>query len=98
MKVEAFHRLSDDPSFYIMELSQEEFQKLDSVLQELAYGNFLGEDYYSRDYCKYCNRNYRNYDKFGYDKKSTQDNHKPDCLHRLASELLEGKENGQKNF
>lgn len=89
MKIEAFHRLSDDPSFYIMELSQEEFHKLDSILKELAYGNFLGEDYYSRDYCKYCYRSYGNYNKFGYDKKSTQDNHEPDCLHRLASELLE---------
>jgi hypothetical protein len=63
--------------------------KINSILNELAYGNFLAEDGYARDYCKYCRNEYGNYYKRGFDKQSTQVNHEPDCLHRLAVEILE---------
>jgi len=63
--------------------------KINSVLNELAYGNFLAEDGYARDYCKYCDREYGNYYKRKYDKRPVQETHEPDCLHRLAVEILE---------
>jgi len=63
--------------------------KIIKILEELAHNSFLAEDYYSRDYCKYCYVEYGNYDKFGHYKKSVQDNHKEDCLYRMAVEVLE---------
>jgi hypothetical protein len=61
--------------------------KLDSILSQLADDSFLTEDRYSRDCCKYCLTEYGNY-YFGCNKKSIQENHKPDCLYRLAVEVL----------
>jgi hypothetical protein len=66
--------------------------KLDSILEQLVQNNFLAEDHYARDYCKYCLTEYGNYFKRGFDKQSTQTNHKPDCLYRLAVEVLEESE------
>ena len=65
--------------------------KLDSILSQLADDSFLTEDIYLRDYCKYCHREYGNY-YLGCNKKSIQENHKPDCLYRLAVEVLEESE------
>ncbi len=63
--------------------------KIESILEQLSMVSFLTEDHYARDYCRYCHAEYGNYFKHGYDKRSTQENHKPDCLHRLAVEVLE---------
>ena len=51
--------------------------------------DFVEEDYYSRDYCKYCCTGYGNYVKFGYINRSVQENHDEDCIYRLAVEILE---------
>ena len=63
--------------------------KIQQILEEIAWGNFVGEDYSSRDYCKYCHRQYGNYNKFGYLERSIQENHEEDCIYRLANEVLE---------
>jgi hypothetical protein len=63
--------------------------KIESILEQLSTDSFLAEDHQSMDYCKYCSAIYGNYLKRGCDKRSTQENHEPDCLHRLAVEVLE---------
>jgi len=71
--------------------TEQEFKKMQKtylILRELASDWFILEDDHSSDYCKYCNRNYGNYEKFGHSKKSIKENHKDDCLYRLANEVL----------
>jgi hypothetical protein len=43
-------------------------KKINFILSELSH-SFIAEDRNSSDYCKYCNSNYGNYEKFGYSKR-----------------------------
>jgi hypothetical protein len=62
-------------------------EKIQSIIDQIAYGGYLAEDSRSCDYCKYCDKRYGNFEKFGHNKKSIQENHKENCLYRLAVEL-----------
>lgn len=63
--------------------------KLNAILNQLYLGDFLAKDIFCNDYCKYCDREYGNYYKHKYGKRPVQETHEPDCLHRLAVEVLE---------
>jgi len=64
-----------------------DLKKIEKLVDEILMSGFIHEDDQSRDYCKYCYRNYGNYSMFSLSNNPVENNHEEDCVYRLAFEL-----------